>query len=206
MAWENQQMSELVENGVRGDVVKHVVTEEDFNGMFAYARLTNQLENIHSWEEFKQQCQSRQLYGNTKSSDLWILAGYFFRGLSPVEASREIGYALYIKDGKANASNALYFRLRRMNITNPYVVIETIIDKGWMGRDVMQNVLKIPKGMTKSEASKRNGKYYRFYAKFYVTGAIEAHYGNVEAAAETLKVPMSVMQYWVNLEVNDPRV
>ena len=197
MSFNNSHMLEMLVNSIREDMVIMADSEyhEDDSGMRVYTNLTKQLKPLKTWEDFTYRCKTKQLHGNTKHQDLWLLANYYREGLNAPLAAEAAGYAK--TKGTADAAT-LYFRLRRMNITNPFVIIEPIIDKGWVDRAVMRDLL--------SKQHRVRGKFKRFYAKFYVLGAFKRFLGDAKKTAKTLDITEDVLKYWLQNVVPDVRV
>lgn len=201
MAFNSEQMlvENIIENGIRGDIVVLSGSDEipeNYPGRLDYQRLQKQLENVFSWEQLKRACHTRQLNGNTKHSDLWILAGFFQQGLNAGRACEEIGYAIrHRPTGHIIASPTLYYRLKRINITSPYAVIEPFLEKELIPRDTVREAL--------NKRGRTRGKFERYYAKWYVTSAVERFGDDMQTAADHIGVPFKTIQYWYDLEVED---
>ena len=197
MSYKNAQMSEMLVRSIRGDMT--IMTSDDYQeerlGLSLYTNLTKQLEPLKTWEDFTYSCKTKQLHGGTKHTDLWLLTNYYREGLDADLAAEAIGYA---KVKGMIIASTLYFRLRRMNITNPFVIIEPIINKSWMDRSVMRNLLSKQQGV--------HGKFRKFYARFYVLGAFKYFLGDAEKTAKTLDITKDVLKYWLQNVVPDARV
>lgn len=197
MSFNNSHMLEMLVKSIRGDMTIMASSDyqEEDSGLSLYINLTKQLEPLKTWEDFTYSCMTKQLHGNTKHTDLWLLTNYYREGLNADLAAEEIGYS---KVNETRVVTGLYFRLRRMNITNPFVIIEPIINKGWMDRYVMQYLLSKQQGV--------HGKFRRFYARFYVLGAFKHFLGNAEKTAKTLGITEDVLKYWLQNVVPDVRI
>ena len=197
MSYGNAQMLEMLVNSIRGDMTIMASSDyqEESSGLSLYTNLTKQLEPLKTWEDFTYSCKTKQLHGTTKHSDLWLLTNYYREGLDTTSAAEGIGYTTA---NGTRAVNGLYFRLRRINITNPFVIIEPIINKGWMERSTMRYML--------SKQHKVHGKFKRFYARFYVLGAFKYFLGDAEKTAKTLDITEDVLKYWLQNVVPDVRV
>lgn len=203
MSPKNRHMDYRVK-GVRGGVRK-----------FSIERLKRQLKGINSWEEFLDKAQDNQLYGNTNLTDLPIIAGYYKNGLRYADTAEDIGYAMHIRpNGQVTATQALRFRLKRMNVASPFLIIEAFIDQGLIPRHTITDVLRIKGGFTHSERLTRRSKYFNYYAKWYITSLLE-YIGeqpeyvvrpHLAVAAEITETDGDTIRYWYELEVEDVMV
>lgn len=158
--------------------------------------IMKRLEGINTWEEYMASCEkeSTQLYGNTKNTDLTVLAGYFAAGMRSMVAGELIGY----KGTKGRRVNTITFRLKRMNTSSPFLVIEPFIYKNIIPRKTICDIL-----MNKMHWSARNGRFYKFYAKWYVDSALDYFKGNLKKTAKHLEVSIETIKYWINREVEN---
>ena len=197
MSFNNSHMLEMLVNSIRGDMTIMASGDyrEEHSGLSLYTNLTKQLEPLKTWEDFTYSCMTKQLHGTTKHQDLWLLTNYYKEGLNADLAAEAVGYA---KVKGVIVTSTFYFRMRRMNITNPFVIIEPIINKGWIDRSVMRDLLTKQQGV--------HGKFRKFYARFYVLGAFKYFLGDAEKTAKTLGITEDVLKYWLQNVVPDVRI
>jgi hypothetical protein len=167
---------------------------------------------------FDRGCIAEDLYGNTKHTDLKIIPHFFNEGLSLTTAGIAIGYAqrLFNGHGTRLPPTILMLRLRRMNIANLFAIIQVFIDKGLIDIETIREILRIEGHFTQKHASRRRGKFYRYYAKWYVTDAIKYFTDDaiekqmlltniviLNITAEHIGVSVKTLKYWNELEVED---
>lgn len=191
MGYMNSQMAYPIHNGIRGGVE----TIDDFETW---------LEGIETWEQFKQVCITPYQYGNTKFIDFHILACYFYCGLNLNKAAMETGYTAVIDNaGTKRAAHGIQQRLQRICTNSPFAVIEPIIEKGWISRETIRGILIAPEKPTGTEVRMRNGKFFKFYAKWYVVSALEYFGQDAIITAEHLGIDLGCLVYWTALEVEN---
>lgn len=158
--------------------------------------IMKRLERINTWEEYMESCEkeSVQLYGSTKNTDLTVLAGYFKSGMRLTVAGKELNY----NNSKGSRAAAVKFRLKRMNTSSPFLVIEPFIYKNIIPRQTICNALlgRVNKNALRSEI-------FKFYAKWYVNSALEYFKGSVKKTAKHLEVSVETIKYWSTREVGN---
>ena len=201
--------------GIRGGIVKFTTSNKPVvvKVQEVCKNLSDQMEHIHTWEDFNRGCVAKDLYGNTKHTDLAIIPRFFNSGLRMVDAADAIGYAPRIHNvtGHRLAPTSLMFRLRRMKIYNLFAVIQVFINKSLIPIETIREILRIDGTFTQKHATARRGKFYRYYAKWYVVDAIkycqDTLYENEAMAiawvALELGIEIDTVTYWKELEVED---
>lgn len=194
MSPNSSHMSQKLKNTIRTGAGMLTVGNdtEVFSLMNMTNKLSDQLSNVHSWEDFKKECETKQLHGSTKNTDLFVLGAWFYCKLRINDAAEELDYATF-KNGikTAPGSGSLYFRLKRINTDNIFVIIEALILLEVIPRKTINDII--------NKCSRIRGKYRRFYAKWYVTGALEVFKDNVQTTANFFGVDEKVIIYWRDL-------
>jgi hypothetical protein len=209
MAVGNSQMG-LESKGIRGGIVKlnnsKEVTADRIVETFLYLR--DQLKNINSWSAFAESCVAQDLYGFTKHTDLWIIACLFKNGLNLRDTSDMIGY---LRKNPKQPTHALSFRLKRMNILNLFATIEAFVEKDLITIETIREILRIDGHFNQKQTASRNGKVFKYYAKWYVSSAIECRMKRQNVTddvaiawlADKLSLDINTIVHWYNLEVED---
>lgn len=184
-------MSQELSNTIRTGAGMLTVGDatEVFSPMNMTNKLLDQLSNVHSWEDFKKACETKQLHGNTRNTDLFVLGTWFYCKLRINDTAEELDYATF-KNGikTAPGSSSVYFRLKRINADNIFVIIEALILLGVIPREKTIDAI--------NKCSRMRGKYKRFYTKWYVTGALEVFKDNIQNTANFLGVAEAAIRYW----------
>lgn len=204
MSFNSWHMQQLIQ-GVRGSVkeVNVNIVPNDYPAGFQGVKeltLREIIAHMDSWEEYIKYITSMHEYGNTKYNDLNIISHFYRSALNLTLCARAIGYS--IGTGSSHVCTiSLTSRLRRMNMYNPAVVIEPLIEKGWITRETIQHILIRPSSLGRGEAKKRDGMFYKFYAKWYVVGVLDVYEGNVQNTAAHIGVGEDVIVQWRDMEV-----
>lgn len=218
MSHKNRHMG-LKPTGIRGGIAKFTTskTMPKIKLQELYENLSEQMTDINTWEDFNNGCVAEDLYGNTKYTDLKIIPHFFNAGLNMTKASAAIGYALRNDANRDNQQlTGIMLRLRRMNIRNLFAIIQVFIDKSLIDIHTIHEILRIDGHFTQKHAAIRRGKFYKYYAKWYVVDAVKYTKENLEeenvfithddvmTMLEThLGVNTATLQYWLDLEVED---
>jgi hypothetical protein len=212
MTFANRQMLETnkISRGIRMDMERMINMPPEVPGMVnnilleSGLDLKEWLEKINTWDEFKLMCHTNQLHGWTKFTDFNILPLYFKNGLNLRLTAADIGYAM----GANNTGGArpVGFRLSRINIKRPFLIINPFIQKGLIPMETIRNILDITKKRAAAETSVRRGKYFKYYAKWFVTSALEEPEYCINSLANYIGIDVETIKYWVNLTVKDVMV
>lgn len=159
--------------------------------------LTKWLEKINTWEEFKAMCHTNQLHGWTKFTDFNILPLYFKHGLNMKKTADSVGYS------KSDYGKTVKFRLCRMNIKSPFLIINPFIQKGMIPMGTIRNILDINKKRKCNEVRMRSTDIFKYYAKWFVTSALEEPEYCISSLANYIALDSDTIKYWVNLDVID---
>lgn len=152
-----------------------------------------------TWEEVKELFIVDYEYGNTKKSDLAVIASFFINGFNLLHAGRDIGY-----DGLPGAvTSAMAHRLARINAEDFYTVGAVLIAARVLDKQALARTIGLPLAddRNRSEGQRIKGKFYKWYSKRVVDGAFKKWSGR---AAEKLLVPQEVVDYWMDANVPSP--
>ena len=215
MSFNNTHMREvnMINFGVRHDTVK-LSTNKDIvrPDKQTYIHLMDQLKGIHTWEQLKTRCVTPDLYGNTKHTDFWILAGYFHEELHILRSSNEVGYSVpRKKNGREVSTGGLEFRLQRINVKHLFSIIKALLDKGLIQMETIQNAFETQKYISRGEAAKRRGKFYKYYANWFINDGLiwfaqEGHADPVDALSHYLGISEEAIYHWSDMEVTEVRI
>lgn len=206
MTFANRQMLETnkIKRGIRMDM-ERVINIRSTPDMVQAILLESGLDlkewlkKINTWEEFKLMCHTDQLHGWTRFTDFNILPLYFKHGLNMTRTSNDIGYA-------GNGGGVVKFRLKRMNIESPFLIINPFIQKGLIPMETIRNILDVSKKRKRGEVRMRSTDIFKYYAKWFVTSALEEPEYCINSLARYISIDVEIIKYWVNLIVNDVMV
>lgn len=172
-----------------------------------YEELMKVLKGV-TWGTFKDTFISPQEYGHTKFNDLVIIAYYLKNHFNLRVTSTDIGYN--VKDFRNGTASTLSRRLRRINTTSLYYIGEAMIKSNLLSNKDIQVILNLPfikysRSKDKIDTRPCHGNFYKFFAKWYVTGALEKYDNKRRATAKELGVKLNIVSYWADLEVEDIR-
>jgi len=222
MTFNNEQMNHKIARGIRTDMDKiiNIPTAPDmvFNILLqSNLDLKRWLEHVNSWDEFKQACYTRQLHGWTKFTDFNIIPLYFKNGLNLGHTGAEVGYSGGPEG--TGAGTAVSFRLSRMNCLNVYLIVQPFIEKGLIPIETIQDILDTEKRRKYPDTKKRNGKYFQYYAKWFVAGALEALKAElaekqelvtkereIDLLSQQFKVSTKSIKHWLTVKIIDVMV
>ncbi len=156
-----------------------------------------------TWENFKERHVSNQEYGSTRFNDLTVVAYYFKHHFILLPASRDIGY----KHNNCNGGAALIFRLKRINPESLLDIGRGLISTKLISINDIKLILTNPVYPTSHMKKLKVGKatLYKYFAKRIVMESIHK-WGSKKKAAKKLNVEITVVQYWVALNVKDPMI
>ena len=159
------------------------------------------------WTTFDFKFKSSQEYGNTKYNDFAIIAYYLKNHFNMVNTSKEVGYSK-----RDHGAACLIYRLKRLNADSVFNIGEAMIEAGLLtGKDI-QVILNAPfrkhwgRGKDRVNNKVHHGAIYKFYAKWYATSAMVEHDCKKRPTAKRLGIKLDVLNYWLNLDVEDIRV
>lgn len=207
MTFANRQMLETnkIKRGIRMDMERMINIRSTPDMVQAILLesgldLKEWLEKINTWEEFKLMCHTNQLHGWTRFTDFNILPLYFKQGLNMKKAADSVGYS------KSDYGKTVKFRLCRMNIKSPFLIIDPFIQKGMIPMETIRNILDVSKKRKCNEARMRSTDIFKYYAKWFVTSALEEPEYCINSLARYIGIDVEIIKYWVNLTVNDVMV
>lgn len=204
MTFKNLQMLETnkIKRGIRMDMERMINMPSEVPGMVnnilleSGLDLKEWLEKINNWDEFKQMCHTDQLHGWTRFTDFNIFPLYFKNGLNMTRTGKDIGYA-------GNGGGVVKFRLKRMNIGSPFLIIDPFIKKGLIPMETIRDILDINKKRKRHEVRMRSTDMFKYYAKWFVTSAMEEPGWCINNLAHYLGLDYDTVKYWINLNVID---
>jgi hypothetical protein len=178
--------------------------------------LMAQLKDYATWDIFLAACKSQRLYGNTKLTDLPIIAAIYRYELNMTEASRALGYSCTKNKYGTPSTKAIKFRLKRMNVGNMFEIIDVFTIHGFIPKETICSMLNIDGEFDYFQQKRRSNSIYEYYAKWYVVDMIKwflnwtASQGiqmnmsqAVVAASRYTGVSEDTMRYWLNKDVAD---
>ena len=140
-------------------------------------------------------------YGNTRKTDLQVVGAFFKNGFNTLQTGCELGY----NGGHGAASNAVCFRVRRINTRSLLDIARRLIKIGLLSNKTISETLSLavlPRKTAAQSATVRS-KNYRFYCRLLVTEAMTKWANAKDRTAAKLGVTVEVVDYWLGTPYDD---
>lgn len=163
-----------------------------------------------TWENIEERFSGCQMHGHTKYSDAAIMAFWFKSLFVRYRAGQLVGY----RGTQGAISNAMTFRLKRMNVENSLELYEALVNNGLLPEGHIAKALKMDIGREYSALPRSiyKSSIFKYYCKRLVMEALSEAVPKgqhpdgktkVRQAAERLCVPLRTIRYWRDKRVKD---